>query len=113
MLCYDVAYSLPMAKDEQFSFLWDKPHSVDTVRWHFVMHSIYHGDSKGNTQMLRIQLIAIDLELTWQCQLSEVRPESCSPFTMGVYHSLIPKPRLAFYTRQTPGAEPSTHRSMH
>ena len=37
----------------------------------------FHGDSQGNTQILRVsgRAIAVDLELTWQHLLSEFRPK--------------------------------------
>ena len=59
---------------------------------------ILHGDSQGNTQMLRVseRAIAVNLELTWQHLLSEFHPKqtscsckSISPFTMGLYGSHI------------------------
>ena len=49
---------------------------------------IFHGDSQGNTQILRVsgRAIAVDLELTWQYLLSEFRPKQTRAVCVNRFH---------------------------
>ena len=60
---------------------------------HFRVHKIFHGDSQGNTQMLRVsrRAIAVDLAASTERVSSQTNKiclcKSVSPFTMGHYGS--------------------------
>ena len=62
--------------------------STTSWLWHFMARKIFHGDSQGNAQMLRIsgRAIAVDLELIWQHLLSESHPKQTRAVRVNQFH---------------------------